>query len=114
LRGLTGQSYTRQELNSHEHERVRTAFAVRKGLMRDNPSLPPGSSPAMRALQERIARLEGERLRLVVENDRLLGQFAVWAYNASILGLTKETLNKPLPRTDRDRTNIATLMLQRS
>jgi hypothetical protein len=107
VKGLTGQGYTRQALNSHE--RIRTAFAIRKNLMKDRPTTPTGSSEEMRAMQERIARLEGERARIAVENDRLLGQFATWAYNASIHGLNKEALNRPLPTTDRDRTNIAIL-----
>jgi hypothetical protein len=110
VKGLTGQSYTRQALNSHE--RIRTAFAVRKGILKDRPSPPTGSTEEMRALQERIARLEGERARLSVENERLLGQFMVWAYNSSIQGLSKETLNKPLPQTDRDRSNVSAIMAQ--
>jgi hypothetical protein len=107
VKGLTGQSYTRQALNSHE--RIRTAFAVRKGILKDKPSPPVGSTEEMRALQERIARLEGERGRLAAENERLLGQFAIWAYNSSIHGLSREALNRPLPSTDRDRTNVAAL-----
>lgn len=110
VKGLTGQAYTRQALNSHE--RIRTAFAIRKNLLKDRPSPPTGSTEEMRALQERIARLEGERARLSVENERLLSQFMVWAYNASIHGLSKEVLNRPLPSTDRDRTNISALSFQ--
>lgn len=104
---ITGQAYTRQAL--HSHERIRTAFGIRKSLLKNKPSSPPGTSEEMRAMQERITRLEGERARLSAENERLLGQFATWAYNASIHGMTKETLNRPLPSTDRDRTNLAVL-----
>lgn len=104
---ITGQAYTRQAL--HSHERIRIAFGIRKSLQKTNPSSPQGSSEEMRAMQERITRLEGERARLSAENESLLCQFAVWAYNASIHGMTKEALNRPLPSTDRDRTNPAAL-----
>jgi hypothetical protein len=36
----------------------------------------------------------------------LLGQFATWAYNASMHGLDKEKLNRTLPSVDRDQTRV--------
>ena len=95
--------YTRQAL--YKHERIRTAFALRKA------SLGGGAEKTVRRgyRQEteaitKIARLEAENQRLQYENQRLLEQFVVWAYNAHTRGLDKEFLSQPLPRVNRGQT----------
>ena len=94
--------YTRQTL--HKHERIRAAYALRKQALGK-----PGkeSQPVSGQLGEALAlidRLKAENQRLEVENQRLLEQFVVWAYNAHCRGLTKEFLSQPLPRVNRDQT----------
>jgi hypothetical protein len=51
-------------------------------------------------------RAEGENAHLRAEKERLLGQLATWAYNASMHGLDKEKLNRTLPSVDRDQTRV--------
>ncbi len=38
------------------------------------------------------------------ENERLLEQFVIWAYNAYTKGIDEKTLNRPLPPVNRGRT----------
>lgn len=59
-----------------------------------------GLPPDLRIAKEAIARLEAENSRLKMENDRLLEQFARWAYNAYSKGVPEEVLNRPLPPTE--------------
>lgn len=49
-------------------------------------------------------RLEAETARLKDENNRLLVQFATWAFNAHTRGLDEVFLNRPLPRISRGQT----------
>lgn len=98
-------TYTRQAL--HRHERIRIAFQLRKETLaasQDKPYRPPErlSTAEIAALQERCERLVVENTRLGRENEQLLIQFAVWAYNAHTRGLTEEFLNRPLPSVDRE------------
>jgi hypothetical protein len=58
-------------------------------------SLSVGSLKLQAAL-ERIACLEAENACLEAENQRLLGQFACWAYNARTRGLGEAFLSRPL------------------
>ncbi|KPX71630.1 hypothetical protein ALQ89_04899 [Pseudomonas amygdali pv. tabaci] len=55
---------------------------------------------------ERLERLAAENARLQAENGHLLEQFVTWAYNAYLKGLSKEYLNTPLPRIDREVTLV--------
>lgn len=93
--------YTRQAL--HKHERIRAAFALRKGALRGVQTLHRRgvASPGM---AERVSRLEAENQRLEAENQRLLEQFVTWAYNAHSRGLTQDFLSQPLPRVNRGQT----------
>ncbi len=100
--GLLGNRYTRQALNTHE--RIRTAYTVRRNLFKNQRGRVPKGSVESFAAQERIDRLKAENERLKAENVRLLGQFVRWVYNASIAGLDEHALNKPMPPVDRERT----------
>ncbi|KAA1014928.1 hypothetical protein FVF58_03110 [Paraburkholderia panacisoli] len=94
--------YTRQAL--HRHERIRLAFGVRKAALADQSDEPDthDDSPELKLALDEIARLRGENQRLESENNRLLEQFARWAYNAHTRNLTREFLNQPLPGVDRE------------
>lgn len=95
--------YTRQAL--HKHERIKQAFVHRKkALSSVAASEEISGSPELKAALERIGRLEGENGRLEVENQRLLEQFACWAYNAHTRGLDHAFLSRPLPAVNRDQT----------
>lgn len=102
----SGQSYTRQALS--KHVRILEAFQIRKrGLANQQRAEPfPTSSPELNAALQRIARLEAITLRLEAERVTLLDQFARWAYNAHLRGLTHDFLNRPLPPVDRDQTKV--------
>lgn len=102
-----GHRYTRQALNLHV--RISEAFRLRKKMLRDSPEPPPTDTPVgVRAMQERLTRLEAENARLKGENQRLLEQFVRWSYNASLRDLDDRFLNQPLPRVDRERTRLPT------
>jgi hypothetical protein len=100
--------YTRQGLD--KHERIKHAFALRKKAIAEaiaagrDAGVPDVESPELQAALERIARLEAENARVEAENQRLLGQFACWAYNAHTRGLDKVFLSRPLPAVNRDQT----------
>lgn len=93
--------YTRQAL--HKHERIKAAYTQRKAALAGADAPPRGSGQMVEATA-RIARLEAENQRLEAENQRLLEQFVTWAYNAHSRGLSKEFLDQPLPRVNRDQT----------
>jgi hypothetical protein len=95
--------YTRQAL--HKHQRIRIAFEVRKKNPDQGEQRPRGSVQLQKAM-ERITRLEAENQRLQRENDLLLEQFARWAYNAYVKGISESELNRPLPEIDRRRTPV--------
>lgn len=96
--------YTRQAL--HNHERIRAAFALRKETILIESPIQSVSTytPEMQIAMERISRLEEEKIRLIAENDRLLEQFVVWAYNAHVHNLTEDVLSRPLPNVNRGQT----------
>ena len=95
-------TYTRQAL--HKHERIRSAFTLRKKTLSISVGKKKAISPEFQATNERIARLEGENQRLQMENDRLLEQFVRWAYNAYSRGLDEQFLSRPLPAINRQQT----------
>jgi hypothetical protein len=100
--------YTRQALD--KHARIKSAFQVAKVRMRNVSATEPRSKLSamdIAVLTQRFQRLEAEHSRLKRENDRLLEQFVTWSYNAHLKGLTKEYLNTPLPRVDRELTKAA-------
>jgi hypothetical protein len=96
--------YTRQAL--HRHERIRHAFKHRKEELSGVPrlALRQTESPELFVALQRLERLEGENARLCAENQRLLEQFARWAYNAHNRGMSKDVLNRALPSVNREQT----------
>lgn len=98
--------YERQTLSAHT--RILTAFQNRKISLRSSesdtvPKSPEKLSPVeVTMLSEKLSKVTAENSRLKMENDRLLEQFAVWAYNANARNLTLEILSLPLPPIDRD------------
>ena len=95
--------YTRQTL--HKHERIRHAFDLRKNkLSSGDSSVRRVASPQLHIALDRIARLVAENQRLESENNRLLEQFARWAYNAHTRGLDDTFLSRPLPEVNRGQT----------
>lgn len=94
-----GESPTRQALS--RHPRIVKAVQLKKKLLRQGrPELKLGRAEVER-LREQLDRLKFENARLTAENNELLDQFRRWAYNASISGLSKSDLNRPLPKVDR-------------
>lgn len=92
--------YTRQTL--HKHERIKHAFELRKEALSDgDEAVRAVRSPELQKALERIDRLEAEKNRLESENQRLLEQFARWAYNAHARELDVNFLNRPLPPVNR-------------
>ena len=101
--------YTRQALN--QHLRIKQAFQLTKERISRAPravtNAPKGLSAAeATVVLERFRRLEAENARLKLENERLLEQFVVWAYNASTRGLDAAFLGQALPQVNRDRTKL--------
>lgn len=99
-----GRSYTRQALD--RHERIKIAFTMRKKSLRYKDGKTETDSPELQKTLERLERLKAENERLNAENTQLLEQYARWAYNAKIKGLSEQYLNQPLPKIDRGRTKI--------
>lgn len=105
-------TYTRQALNNHV--RITDAFRDRKLSLAEELGKSPNKrlanlSPELQAALERIERLEAQSIRLHAENDRLLEQFARWAYNAETKGLDKAFLSRPLPSVNREPTKLASI-----
>lgn len=102
--------YTRQALN--QHERIKQTFQLAKerlgGVERPRGKGLSGlNAVETQAFMERFKKLEAENARLRLENERLLEQFVVWAYNAHTRGLDRDFLSRPLPRVDRDQTKLS-------
>jgi len=93
---------TRQTLQGYS--RIKAAFKDRKEDIRANGKRKAKIPPSLNIAAKRIATLEAENSRLKKEQERLLGQFVVWQYNAYANGLTMDKLNNPLPKKD-SRTN---------
>lgn len=99
-------NYTRQALNAYEQ--IKLAFKLAKIRVGDakanapkKETLTPGQIEMLHTQNERLkAKVE----RLEKENNNLLSQFALWAYNANCRGLSIEQLSSPLPPIDRGRT----------
>jgi hypothetical protein len=100
---VVGKKPTRQSLYSNKA--IREAYVARKkGLKVKEPTKPKPSS--LKIAADRISRLENEVEILKRKNDALLEQFVIWQYNVYKHGLKDHQLNQPLPRIDRDITDI--------
>ncbi|SBW83260.1 hypothetical protein PVE_R2G0866 [Pseudomonas veronii 1YdBTEX2] len=99
--------YTRQALD--KRARIKIAYQVTKARIskiNTSKSRQKLSAVELVAFMQRTNRLEAENIRLRTENEKLLEQFVTWAYNAYLKGLTKEYLNTPLSRVDRETTKM--------
>lgn len=101
--------YTRQALNLHS--RIKQAFQLTKERISASPRTKTDMAKGFSAVDatvflERFRRLEAENARLKLENERLLEQFVVWAYNASTRGLDAAFLGQPLPQVNRHLTKL--------
>lgn len=96
-------TYTRQALA--KHGAIFSAYASYKELPSADGSARKRrvGSGEVELVLEALDKANDEILRLKAENERLLGQFVRWAYNASQRGLTEDYLNQPLPEAPRRR-----------
>lgn len=103
-----GHRYSRFTLSSYTE--VSNAFAHRKDALRGALPVSRGTptDERLRAAMEQAERFKAKAQRLEAENNRLLEQFVTWAHNAERKGVTMDTLNKPLPKPDRDRSKGVT------
>lgn len=100
---VVGKVPTRQSLNGNK--KIKEAYlGKKKGLKVHGPRTALPSSLA--AAAQRIEKLQSENDRLKEKNSALLEQFVVWQYNAYKYGLKEHQLNDPLPRIDRERTDL--------
>jgi len=96
-------TYTRQALSKHSaiqraydnHQELPDVSAVKKRKR--------SASAEVQLVSDELDAAKTDVMRLKAENERLLGQFVRWAYNASQRGLTEEYLNQPLPEARRKR-----------
>ena len=97
-----GHAYSRQALS--KHPRIRTALSARKEqLKRERPGRRPRpKTDTEAALLERIDALEAEVARLKADNEAMMAQFAIWAYNTHVLGIPDHRLDAPLQTVDRN------------
>lgn len=92
-----GESYTRQAL--HRHSRINAAFCSSKSRRVGTTASDKVNSTdsTLDAALAKIKSLTTDIERLEKENDKLLGQFARWAYNAHTRGVEFAVLDRPLP-----------------
>ncbi len=93
------EEYTRQTLA--KHTRIKTAYDLAKDRISDETDIPSESPVEVQLLQQENAKLEARNARLTRENQDLLAQFARWSYNSYAKGVSKNELNKPLPKINR-------------
>ncbi len=96
-------TYTRQALAKHSE--ISKAYSSHKELPSDGVPARKrrrGSGEVELVLEE-LDKAKAEILRLKAENERLLGQFVRWAYNASQRGLVEDYLNQSLPEGPKKR-----------
>ena len=96
-----GHAYSRQTLS--RHPRIRTALAARKEqLRRSQPRRPRPKTDTEAAFLERIDSLEAQLARLNADNEAMMTQFAIWAYNTHVLDIPDHRLDAPLQPVNRD------------
>ncbi len=100
---VVGKKPTRQSLFANQT--IRDAYIAKKSILKTRGALNPKPS-SLGIAAERIAKLQIEVELLKKKNDSLLQQFVVWQYNAYKYGLKEHQLNEPLPRIDRERSDL--------
>lgn len=100
---IVGKKPTRQSLFANQT--IREAYDAKKIILKTRGALNPKPS-SLGIAAERIAKLQKEVELLKKKNDALLQQFVVWQYNAYKYGLKEYQLNEPLPRIDRERSDV--------
>ena len=95
-------AYSRQALSSHP--RITVALAARKEAVKQDHEIrhPQARKETKAALLGRIESLEAEVARLTSHNKTMEGQFAIWAYNARVLGIPDQRLKASLQPVQRD------------
>lgn len=93
------QRYTRQTLA--KHPRIKRVYELTKERLSNQDHIDIKEPKGYDALVQKIHRLEAENTRLTKENNSFLAQFARWAYNAYIKGITQDELDNPLHRVNR-------------
>lgn len=94
--------YSRQALSSHEE--IGAALAARKQEVKHNQAIrhPQARKETRTALLARVESLDAEIARLESQNKTMEAQFAIWAYNARVLGIAEHRLKAPLQPVQRD------------
>lgn len=100
---IVGKKPTRQSLFANQT--IREAYNAKKSILKTRGALNPKPS-SLGIAAERIAKLQQANELLKKKNDVLLQQFVIWQYNAYKYGLKEHQLNEPLPRIDRERSDV--------
>lgn len=94
--------YTRQALAGHE--RIATAFSLRKTTLSKAAGRPTSGDARIDALMKTIDTLKAENIRLNTEGEKYRAKFIRWTQNAQMRGLTAEQLDLGLPPVHRGAT----------
>ncbi len=93
--------YTPSRSGLSAHEQIQAAFSARKKNMREKP---PGRVPSPGSLANAsrvIAARDNEVITLKQQITAYREKFDRWRYNAMLLNITIEKLDKPLPSISR-------------
>lgn len=96
-------TYTRQALSNHE--RIATAFALRKISVAKNEGRSGTGDIRIDSMLSNIEALKAENTRLKNECERYRAQFIRWVHNAQKKNFTYEQLDLALPPVHRDKTS---------
>lgn len=100
----TGHRYSR--FTFAEYPEIANAFSLKKDTLRGTLPRSRGEprDERVRAAVAQADRYKAKAERLDAENQLLLEQFVTWAINAERKGVTRDMLDAPLPKPQRDRT----------
>jgi hypothetical protein len=105
---VLNERYTRQGLAKHPSIADNFARRKRRRSSTKKARFAEADSPALQAALQKIELLEEQNRRLQHEYNNCLLQFATWLTNAQAHGLTKDQLNRPLDRVNRETSRTAT------